>query len=97
MAQVNVSIRMDSDVKKQAEELFEDLGMNISTAFNIFVKQALRTGSIPFKIAKSDRELKTGFYSEANQKYLAEQARLYNEGKLKTVVKTFAELEEMAK
>ena len=33
----NISIRMDADLKAAAEELFADLGMNISTAFNIFV------------------------------------------------------------
>ena len=33
----NISIRMDSDLKAAAEALFEELGMNLSTAFNIFV------------------------------------------------------------
>lgn len=47
----NISIRMDSDLKKQADALFSELGMNISTAFNIFVRQALREGKIPFDIS----------------------------------------------
>ena len=47
----NISIRMDSDLKAQADELFGELGMNISTAFNIFVRQALREGKIPFEIS----------------------------------------------
>ena len=47
----NISIRMDSDVKKQADALFEELGMNLSTAFNIFVRQSLREGGIPFMIS----------------------------------------------
>lgn len=46
----NISIRMDADLKAQADALFEELGMNISTAFNIFVRQALREGRIPFEI-----------------------------------------------
>ena len=46
----NISIRMDSDLKAAAEELFAELGMNISTAFNIFVRQSLRERGIPFKI-----------------------------------------------
>ena len=41
---------MDSDLKAQAEELFSELGMNLSTAFNIFVRQSLREGGIPFEI-----------------------------------------------
>ena len=41
---------MDSDVKAQADILFGELGMNITTAFNIFVRQAIREGGIPFDI-----------------------------------------------
>lgn len=46
----NNSIRMDSDLKIQADELFNALGMNLSTAFNIFVRQSLREGGIPFEV-----------------------------------------------
>ena len=48
----NMSIRMDTDLKAAAEELYSELGMNLSTAFNIFVRQSLRDGGIPFKITK---------------------------------------------
>ena len=47
----NISIRMDSDLKAQAEALFGELGMNLTTAFNIFVRQSLREGGIPFEIS----------------------------------------------
>ena len=47
----NISIRMDRELKKQADLLFEELGMNITTAFNIFVRQTLREGKIPFDIS----------------------------------------------
>ena len=47
----NISIRMDSDLKAAAEALYEELGMNLSTAFNIFVRQSLREGRIPFDIS----------------------------------------------
>ena len=47
----NISIRMDSDTKAKADALFSELGMNISTAFNIFVRQSLREGRIPFDIS----------------------------------------------
>ena len=46
----NISIRMDSELKAQADVLFAELGMNLSTAFNIFVRQSLREGGIPFEI-----------------------------------------------
>ena len=47
----NISIRMDADLKAQADTLFTELGMNMSTAFNIFVRQSLREGKIPFDIS----------------------------------------------
>ena len=48
----NISIRLDSDLKSAAEALFDELGMSLSTAFNIFVRQSLREGGIPFKITE---------------------------------------------
>ena len=54
MATTNISIRMDSDLKSQADALLSELGMNLSTAFNIFVRQSLREGGIPFEI-RTDR------------------------------------------
>ena len=45
---------MDTELKAQADELFAELGMNLSTAFNIFVRQSPREGGIPFEI-RTDR------------------------------------------
>jgi len=47
----SISIRMDAELKKQAEQLFAELGMNMTTAFNIFLRQAVRQQRIPFDIA----------------------------------------------
>ncbi|NTV89297.1 MAG: type II toxin-antitoxin system RelB/DinJ family antitoxin [Clostridiales bacterium] len=47
----NISIRMDVELKKQSEKLFSELGMNMTTAFNIFLRQAVRQQRIPFDIA----------------------------------------------
>jgi len=49
----NLSIRMNKELKEQAEQLFSELGMNMTTAFNIFVRQAVRQGKIPFEISMS--------------------------------------------
>ena len=46
----NVSFRIDSDLKAQADTLFSQLGMNMTTAFNIFLRQAVREGCSPFNI-----------------------------------------------
>lgn len=53
MASVNVTIRMDANDKAQAEKLFSEFGLTMNAAFNMFVKQALREQSIPFKITKN--------------------------------------------
>ena len=61
---INVTIRLDREIKEQAESMFKDFGMNLSTAFNIFARQSLRQGRIPFEIYDP-------FYSEKNQTRLA--------------------------
>ena len=47
----NISIRMDSDLKAQADAMFAEFGISLSTAFNIFIRQSLREGRIPFEIS----------------------------------------------
>ena len=51
MAQTSISIRVDEDVKREAETLFAKLGLTLSSATNVFFKQAVRTQSIPFSIS----------------------------------------------
>lgn len=53
MATTNLCIRIDNDTKRQAEELFSNLGMSLSTAFNIFIKQSLRVRGIPFSVSEA--------------------------------------------
>lgn len=48
MATTNVTIRMDTELKKQAEALLKEMGMNMTTAYTIFTKQLVRDGSFPF-------------------------------------------------
>ncbi len=50
-ATTNVSIRMDKKLKAEAESLFAELGLNMTTAFNIFLRQSVREGKIPFQIS----------------------------------------------
>jgi DNA-damage-inducible protein J len=77
MAQTNVNIRMDEDLKKQADKLFCNLGMNMSTAFNVFVRQAIRTGGIPFEVTTRTDD----FYNEYNQQVLKKSIARLNAGK----------------
>ena len=46
---VNVTVRMDPKVKAQADELYASLGMDMSTAVNMFVRQCLRERQLPFQ------------------------------------------------
>ncbi|MDR0500566.1 MAG: type II toxin-antitoxin system RelB/DinJ family antitoxin, partial [Coriobacteriales bacterium] len=46
----NVSFRIDTSLKSQADNLFAQLGMNMTTAFNIFLRQSVREGCIPFQV-----------------------------------------------
>ena len=45
----NVSFRIDSNLKNQADTLFQSLGLNMTTAFNMFLRQSVREGRIPFE------------------------------------------------
>ena len=46
----NFSVRMDVDIKKQCEALYSELGMNLTTATNVFLRQSLRVGGFPFEV-----------------------------------------------
>lgn len=62
MAQTNVSIRMDEDLKRQFDALCSDIGMSMTTAICVFAKKAVRERKIPFELtADADP-----FYSAAN-------------------------------
>ena len=49
MKNVNITLRVDEDLKKQADALFSELGMNLTTAFNIFLRQSVREQQILFR------------------------------------------------
>lgn len=51
MAQTNINIRMDQNLKQQFDHLCTELGLNMSTAFNIFAKTMVRQQKIPFEVA----------------------------------------------
>jgi len=74
MAQVN--IRIDDDLKEKADSLFDELGLNMTTAFNMFIKTAIRQQGIPFDLSLDP------FYSERNMKILRESIRDADMGKL---------------
>lgn len=50
MSAVNLNVRTDRTIKKQAEELFSELGLNMSVAINAFLRTAVREQRIPFEL-----------------------------------------------
>lgn len=76
MAQTNISIRIDEELKKQFEKFCSDTGMTMTTAFNIFVKKAVREQRIPFEITADP------FYSTANIERLEKAIKDAKEGKI---------------
>lgn len=56
MASTNINIRIDSELKKEAEALFNDLGMTMSTAITIFLKSSVSNDGIPFEIRRTPND-----------------------------------------
>lgn len=86
MAQTNISIRIDEELKKQFEKFCEDTGMTMTTAFNIFIKKAVKEQRIPFEITADP------FYSTANMERLKKAVNDIEKGK--TTVHDIIEVED---
>ena len=86
----NVNIRVEDSLKKSAENIFTQLGMSMSTATNVFYRQVVRCGGIPFDLRLSDP-----FYSAENQARLRKTIENYRSGTSKPITKTMEELTEM--
>lgn len=52
MATTNINVRIDSELKKSAESLFNDLGLNMSSAITMFLKSAVSYDGIPFEVKR---------------------------------------------
>ena len=50
MANVNINVRTDSEIKRQAQKIFENLGLDMTTAVNLFLRQAINKNTLPFEI-----------------------------------------------
>lgn len=72
MATTNLNIRTDKAIKEQAEEIFNELGLNMTTAVNIFLRTAVREHGIPF-------ELKLDIPNETTTAAIEEGRKLMND------------------
>lgn len=77
MAQTNVNIRMDEELKKQFDDFCNNVGMTMTTAFCIFAKKTVKDQKIPFEIEADP------FYSKNNIEYLEKVTKEINDGTAK--------------
>jgi DNA-damage-inducible protein J len=90
----SITIRIDDDVKRDAETLFDTLGLSVSSAINVFFRQAIREQAIPFPIRAITAEEKySEYFNPHNMRILKESIAQAERGEI--VVKTLAELEAM--
>ena len=87
MAQTLVNFRIDENTKKEMEKVCDELGMNVTTALNIFIKKMIREKRIPFDVSIDP------FYSDSNIIALEESKKELEKGNV--VIKTLEELEAM--
>ena len=64
MANTHIHVRIDDDTKKQAQQILGEMGLDISTAVKIFIKQVIKNRSFPF-LPSADP-----FYSDSNMEHL---------------------------
>ncbi|MDR1194032.1 MAG: type II toxin-antitoxin system RelB/DinJ family antitoxin [Peptococcaceae bacterium] len=77
MPQTTFSVRMDAEVKKQFDDFCDKVGMNTSTAFNMFARAVLRERRLPFDVT-TESDL---FYSESNLAHLRRGVAALNSGR----------------
>ena len=77
MAQATITARVDEHYKIKFDTFCSNVGLNTSTAINLFVKAVLRENRIPFEIA----QVTDPFFSEANMNYVKKSVQELREGK----------------
>lgn len=87
MAQTLINFRIDESTKKQMEQICNELGITLSTAFNIFAKKVIREKRIPFDLYIDP------LYSKSNMTAIDESIKQLDEGNV--IIKTIEELEAM--
>ncbi|MCL1824290.1 MAG: type II toxin-antitoxin system RelB/DinJ family antitoxin [Oscillospiraceae bacterium] len=76
MAQTTFSVRMDTEIKKQLDDFCANVGMNTTTAFNLFARAVLREKRLPFEVTTETDY----FYSESNLTHLRRGVAALNSG-----------------
>ena len=61
---VRVTVRVDRDLKASADNLFERLGMNMTTAINVFLRKAVNDNAIPFPVSATPARIGAGYCAD---------------------------------
>ena len=77
MATSTLQIRIDSGLRKDAERLFTNAGLDMSSAIRLFLRQSVIRHRLPFEVVAESAD---PFFSEANQRVLAESIRSLERG-----------------
>lgn len=81
---VMMKIEIDDKVKKDADKLFKELGLDTNTAINIFLKQSINKRAIPFKVKNEEHN----FYNKNNVRILKERYdKLHSKDKNSAIIK----------
>lgn len=83
----NMNIRMDKEVKEQAQRIFAELGMDMTTAVNVFLRQAIRYNGFPFDVR----------INTPNDETIAAIQEVQQMKKDPTIGKTYSDVDEMMK
>jgi DNA-damage-inducible protein J len=69
----NLNIRVDEEIKRRAEAIFNELGLNMSTAMNMFLRYSVRYGGIPFdlRIETPNEETQAAIYDVNNNRNMS--------------------------
>ncbi len=89
MAQTNLTVRIDENIKREAEALFSRIGLNMSSAINVFFRQAIREQAIPFALKPYD-----DYYTGERLERVLHSIGQAERGEI--IQKSLAELEAMA-
>lgn len=79
----NLNVRVDDTIKAQAEEVFAQIGMNTTTAINIFLRKAIECGGVPFEVvskkAKQSNNIDDDLIAISAKHILKERIKVFEE------------------
>lgn len=89
----NINIRVDSELKEQAQSLFNFLGLDMTTAINLFLRQSVLTDSVPFAISARPNE--ETIRAMVESEYLAKDKNTKRYSSFKELVQEVQQSEEI--